>query len=243
MASLLVNEGVSGAPVLKAELSGCLGCVVGLIESIEELRNNKQKKVCIRVNEDEVVTVVTKYTSVFLGKLVCVAPAGAMVGSSEVEAMQVSGVEANGFLLDEAMLGWENAGPSGTVPILHPKQFIVGDNAPLQRPERFREEASVDAMGNAIVNTVDMAALSLQSGKKTKLSKEERAVKKNAKMVAKHGEGEEQELQMPGKKDIKAAKKRAADKRQAAKEEEEGKEEDADVTTDDELEAAGFMCQ
>ena len=62
MASLLVNQGVSGAPVIKAELSGCLGCVVGLIESIEELRNNKQKKVCIRVNEDEVVTVVTKYT-------------------------------------------------------------------------------------------------------------------------------------------------------------------------------------
>jgi len=243
MASLLVNQGVSGAPVIKAELSGCLGCVVGLIESIEELRNNKQKKVCIRVNEDEVVTVVTKYTSVFLGKLVAVAPVGAMVGSSVVEAMQINGVEANGFLLDEAMLGWEKAGPSGTVAILHPKQFTPGDSAPLQRPERFRNEASVDAMGNVIMNVAaDMADLSLQPGKKTKLSKEERAAKKNAKNVAKHGKGEEQELRAPNKKEIKAAKKRAADRRHAAKEEE-GKEEDADVTTDDELEAAGFMCQ
>jgi hypothetical protein len=53
------------------------------------------------------------------------------------------------------------------------------------------------------------------------------------------------ELREPSKKDIKAAKKAAADRRKAAKHgREEGEDQDgADATTDDELEAAGFMCQ
>jgi hypothetical protein len=157
-------------------------------------------------------------------------------------------VETNGRLLDESTLGWENAGPPGTVAMLHSKQFIVGDCAPLQRPERYREEASVDEMGNVVVNDiVDMAALSLLQGK-PKLSKEEKAAKKKVKKKAKCGGEEEteeqEELREPSKKDIKAAKKRAADRRKAAKDNKDEEDEGgADATTDDELEAAGFMCQ
>ena len=119
-----------------------------------------------------------------MGKLVVVAPVGAMVGATEIKAVLVGGIDTNGRLLDEATLGWANAGPAGTVAILHPKQFCVGDSGPLQRPERFRHEATVDAMGNVVVDSgldAEMGGLSV----KKKLTKEEKAEKKKAKDKAK----------------------------------------------------------
>ena len=207
-----------------------------------ELEGGK-RKVVVRIGEavTDTVVVVTKFT-VASGKIVVVAPVGSMVGNSEVAAKTVLGVETTGRLLDEANLGWKD-GASGAALFLHPKQFFAGDTAPSERPERVRER-EVDAMGNVILaNAIE----SLSIGKPKATKEEKAAIKKakdKAKRVAKgevveeeEEEAELPELAEPSKKDIKAAKKRALDKRKAEGPDAEG------ATTDDELEAAGFMPQ
>lgn len=241
----VAREGISGAPVVKEEVSGCLGGICGSVEEIEELEGGKQRKVVVRTGGaiTDTVIAVTKF-KVTCGKIVVVAPVGSFVGNTEVAAKTVLGVETTGRLLDEASLGWKD-GASGEALYLHPKQFVPGDTAPSARPERVRER-EVDAMGNAILaNAIELLSIS-----KPKATKEEKAAIKKAKDKAKRAaKGEEEpeeeeaelpELVEPSKKDIKAAKKRALDKRKAA---EAPDADGAAATTDDELEAAGFAPQ
>jgi len=234
--------GVSGAPIYKEAISGCLGAVVGVVEEIKELEGGK-RKVVVLVGEqkEDVVLVVTNF-NVAVGKLVAVAPVGAVVEGGPVVAKTVLGVETTGMLLDELTLGWADAS-SGSAVYLHPKQFVPGDNVPAVRPEKVRNEQMTDAMGNAIISeAVESLFIS-----KPKMTKEEKAKVKTAKARAKRAakgeaeaeepeEPEEEELIEPTKKDLKAAKKRAADRRK------EGDEADGSLT-DEELEAAGFLAQ
>ena len=167
------REGITGAPIVKEEISGCLGGICGTVEDIVELEGGK-RKVVVRIGEavTDTVVVVTKFT-VAPGKIVVVAPVGSMVGNSEVTAKTVLGVETTGRLLDEATLGWKD-GASGAALFLHPKQFVAGDTAPSERPERIRER-EVDAMGNVILaNAID----SLSIGKQKATKEEKAAIKK-----------------------------------------------------------------
>ena len=129
-----------------------------------------------------------------------------------------------------------------------PASCKPGDAAPSIRPKHGGgggdgEAAAVDAAGNSINanETVDSLFAS-----KLKLSKEEKAAARKAKAKAKKaakgedGDGEEEEeeteLVVAPKAELKKARKRAADKRKAGGD-------TAECTTDDELEAAGFLAQ
>jgi hypothetical protein len=231
--------GVSGAPIFKEAITGCLGALVGWVSLIEELEGGKRKVVVLVGEQKEDVVVLVTNFKVVVGKLVAVSPVGSTVGGDLVSAKTLLGVETTGMLLDELTLGWAD-GSSGSALYLHPKQFQPGDNAPSSKPEKVREQ-EVDAMGNVILaEAVDSLFIS-----KPKLTEEEKAKVKTAKAKAKRAakgeeeeeeeEAEEPELSEPSKKDLKAAKKRAVDRR---------KEEGAEGSlTDEELESAGFLPQ
>jgi hypothetical protein len=222
-----LNTGVSGNPTLKAKVSGCAGALCGMVDALEGSRKNQQ--ITVRMGAPDDLLTLSSAWSVRIGDVVAVAPVGSAVGDN--------GLVTKPFLLDEAQLGWEN-GSSQTAAILNHYDLMPGDSVPSERPERRRAVKEVDTMGNEVVEE-GMESLYVT---KLKLTKEEKAAAKAEKAKQKaiangtwvEPEEEEVELKLKkaSKKDIKEAKSRAKKRR--------GDGED-EVTTDVELESAGFF--
>ena len=230
-----VNTGVSFQPPLVAAIKGCSGAVAALIKSVEPSLERDDKKQLVTCAfgpspTDEATISVPTAWPIYVGKLVAFLPCGGFIADTRTTTAR---------LVDEGTLGWENASP-GPV-FLSDKQFLIGDDVPAVRPLKARE-VKLDAMGNEVLNDI-VEALYIS---KVKVSKEEKAALKKEKARAKakaKGEvyvedGEEVEdgveLKDPSKKDVKAAKGRAAEKRKK------GERKEGDGATDDELVAFGF---
>jgi hypothetical protein len=216
--------GVSGNPLMRAEVSGCAGALCGMVDAIEGSRKNQQ--ITVRMGAPDDLLTMSCAWSVRIGDVVAVAPVGSVVGDVGV---------TKPFLVDEAQLGWEG-GSSNTAAIFNHYDLLPGDSAPSERPERKRVAKEVDNMGNEIVDE-GMENLYVT---KPKLTKEEKAAAKAEKAKQKaiangtwvEPEEEEVELKIASKKDIKAAKSRAKKRREGGEDE---------VTTDVELESAGLF--
>ncbi|KAJ1447527.1 hypothetical protein M885DRAFT_542443 [Pelagophyceae sp. CCMP2097] len=228
-----VRSGVSGNPAIHEGASGCTDAVVGVVESINEVEGPGKKKYAVKISigADEVISVVTPWTNVRVGGLVAVAVVGSYCDDVEVKAATVGTIDTQGKLLDSPSIGW--GGTAGEAALL-PSACKPGDAVPSERPKR------ASAVADALGNTADCAeAVESLFVSKVKISKEDKAAAKKAKLKAKklaNGEtvdDEEDELVEAPKAELKKCKKRAADKRKAGE----------DCTTDDELDAAGFLAQ
>lgn len=236
--------GVTGAPILKEQATGCTDAVAGLVSECEATAGkSKLKKLTVDIGQGSPLTIVSAFESVSVGSRVVVALVGSFVNEKEVKTTTVGDVISEGLLCDTAMLGWKG-GVEGAVALL-PDSFVPGDSAPLEKPRRGA--ALTDAAGNiceVVVNEIieEKKVLTKEEKKaETALKKAARDVKKKAEKKAAKGEEDGEDAEEPVArnlpkapiKELKRIRKLAADKRKKGEE----------VWTDDELEAAGYAIQ
>jgi len=164
-----------------------------------------------------------------VGNVVAVATVGSFCGDVEVRKSNVSGVETDGKLLDEATLGWPGGAANCTC--ILPASCQIGTTAPESRPKRVVAEATEEQIAEAAAKKAAVE----ERAAKAKAKKDEKAAAKEGKKTkaSKEAEGseEEKELVKASKAQLATIRKQLAAKRKAGEE----------ITTDDELEAAGFM--
>lgn len=216
-----LNTGVSGNPVLQEELTGCVGAMVGMVESVDGTRKNQ--KVTLRMGAPDDLLVVQSKFGVSVGDCVAVAPPGSMIGETVVNRPK---------LLDEVMLGWTPNPVDNCAVKLNKFDLVPGDSVPTEKPEKKTAAVAIDAMGNAIIEE----GLESLYVSKVKLTKEEKMAIKAEKAKQKAIKAgtwveKETELTTASKKDIKAARARAKKRREQGEEK---------IDTDAELEEAGM---
>jgi len=216
-----LNTGVSGNPTLKEALTGCVGAMVGMVESVDGTRKNQ--KVTLRMGAPDDLLVIQSKFGISVGDCVAVAPPGSVIGETVVNQPK---------LLDEVMLGWAPNPVANCAVKLNKFDLVPGDSVPNERPEKKKAVVAIDAMGNAIIEE----GLESLYVTKVKLTKEEKMAIKAEKAKQKAIQAgtwveKETELATASKKDIKAARTRAKKRRQQGEEE---------IDTDAELEEAGM---
>ena len=105
-------EGVTGAPTLKAEVSGCTEAVCGEVEACEKAAG-KFFKLTVNIGDEQPVPIVTSWDGVGVGSRVVIAVVGSFVADVEVTPVERGGVVSQGLLCDSLMLGWAG-GTSGS---------------------------------------------------------------------------------------------------------------------------------
>jgi tRNA-binding EMAP/Myf-like protein len=231
-----VRAGVSGAPTMKAALSGCTEAICAIVVSVKEMGGKKKLRALtcdIGDGEGQEITIVTAW-DVTEGMRCVVAMVGSMVGDEEVKEESHGSVVSQGTLCSADMLGWAGGGDAAA---RLPVTFSAGEGAPEEKPKRGA--AAVDACGNALGSAV--GALSIDDStifvyKETKVEKKarlaaEKVAKAEAERIARGDPEPKRKLKPPAKKDRKAASAAAKAKRSG---------EDENANTDDELNAAGF---
>eukprot|EP00322_Chrysochromulina_rotalis_P010975 CAMPEP_0115857348 /NCGR_PEP_ID=MMETSP0287-20121206/15529_1 /TAXON_ID=412157 /ORGANISM="Chrysochromulina rotalis, Strain UIO044" /LENGTH=250 /DNA_ID=CAMNT_0003311565 /DNA_START=13 /DNA_END=765 /DNA_ORIENTATION=+ len=236
------RQGIKGAPKEQAASTGATDAVCGVVEKVEAIAGNKKaKKLSVDIGTTESLVIVTSW-DVSEKMRVVIAVLGSLVNEAEVVESVIAGVTSQGLLCDAAMLGWEG-GVEGT-PALLPSTFTPGDSAPSDKPRRAA--AKVDEPAFAGFDAVDEGPTELFEKKLTKEEKKAEAAKKKAAREAKKNGGEastspedgsapSKPRVKPSKAEVKKIKKATEEKRKANP--------DADIHTDDELEAAGFLCE
>ena len=147
-----------------------------------------------------VLIVVTAW-AVEVGNLVAVATVGSFCGDVEVRKSNVSGVETDGKLLDEATLGWPGGAANCTC--ILPASCQIGTTAPESRPKRVVAEATDEQIAEAAAKK----AAAEEKAAKAKAKKDEKAVAKEGKKTkaSKEAEGSEEEKEL-----VKASKAQLA---------------------------------
>jgi hypothetical protein len=146
-----------------------------------------------------VLIVVTAW-AVEVGNLVAVATVGSFCGDVEVRKTNMSGVETDGKLLDEATLGW--AGGAANCACILPSSYEVGSQVPDTRPKRVVAEATAEEIAEAAAKK----AAAEEKAAKIKAKKDEKAAAKEAKKTkSKEAEGSEEEKEL-----VKASKAQLA---------------------------------
>ena len=236
------NNGVTGAPVLKDDVSGCTEAVCGVVEACEKA-SGKFVKLSVNIGDEVPLTIATNWDGVGEGSRVCIAVVGSFVADVEVTPVERGGVTSQGLLCDAAMLGW--AGGAAGAAVLLPTSFSPGDPAPHEKPRRAAANGEDPRDPNAGSEALFGPVLSKEDKKKAAAAKKaEREARKAGVEPAAAGaapaDGAAKVRVPPSKADLKKIKKLTAEKRKAAEKAGGGADE---IFTDDELEAAGFLLE
>jgi tRNA-binding EMAP/Myf-like protein len=220
-----LRGGVANAPRVKEAQSGCTDAVCAIITAVEVLPGKtKYNKLTCDVGQRDALTIVTSW-EVLEGMSCMIAMVGSFVGDNEVKETKMGGVVSQGALCDGVMLGWSDASAGSAARLPKSFDFEPGDGAPADKPRRGGDDDQAEVI-------FELAEMKLTKEEKKAIKAKAKEDKARAERIAR---GEPAELKkkkvVASKKDLKVIKKKVASKRANGEE----------VTTDDELEANGFL--